>query len=96
MSSFEDDPNASFYPMGASVREIVNVALSREGRSLIKQLTPDQQAELGRLLMSAVHDGVEFGESIAALPDGGPTKLEHYTRGYTDALDDLGQPKTDE
>lgn len=85
--SAEDQPGA-FYPMEASAREIAQVTMLREGGYLRRNIPEEFWPEIEELLTSGVHDGIEFGEFIAALPDQRPSKLEHYFKGYTDGIED--------
>lgn len=74
-------------PYEMSAREIAETALNRANakRTLPREFWPLVQ----ELMTDAAHDAIEFGESIAALPDGKPTGLEHYTRGYLDGIEDI-------
>lgn len=77
----------AYLPYEMSAREIAETALNRANarRTLPREYWPLVQ----ELMTDAAHDAIEFGESIAALPDGQPTRLEHYARGYIDAIEDL-------
>lgn len=96
MSSFEDSPDAPFYPMEASAREIADTVLSHQGQDLRRELPPEAWQQIKEMMAGAVHDGIEFGESIASLPNQGPSGLEHYTHGYLDAIEDIGMKEEGE
>ncbi len=86
----------SFYPMEASAREISLAAISRAGNRLRYLVGRENWAEIEELMAGAVHDGIEFGESIAVLPEQGTSKLEVYHQGYMDALEDTAIRKQGE
>ena len=77
----------AYLPHESSAREIAKSAMSRANaqRSLPREYWP----LIEELMTDAAHDAIEFGEAIAALPQSQPTGLEHYTRGYIDAIEDL-------
>ncbi len=79
----------AFLPYESSAREIAETALSRANarRTLPREWWPLVQ----ELMTDAAHDAIEFGESIAALPEAGPSPLESYVCGYIEAIEDLSE-----
>jgi hypothetical protein len=68
-----------------SAREIAADVLARSGSRIPKDLLP----EIIELLTDAAHDGLEFGESYAAVMNGSrPGGLAHWTHGYLAGLTD--------
>jgi hypothetical protein len=78
---------AIFYQYEPSARELVKTVLGRANASnkIPKAILPLVE----ELMVDAAHDAIEFGEAIAALPSNQPTPLEHFHRGYMDAIEDL-------
>lgn len=73
------------YEFEPSAREIAGTVLGRANARIPRDILP----LVTELIVDAAHEGIEFGEALAALPEHKPTALEHYHKGYMNAIDDL-------
>ncbi|HET7629978.1 MAG TPA: hypothetical protein VFK03_01250 [Candidatus Saccharimonadales bacterium] len=80
------------YEYEVSAREIAKTVIARANVRIPKEILPLVE----ELIVDGTHDGIEFGESIAALPSNQPRPIESYTEGYFACMEDFGLVKDEE
>ncbi len=80
----------------ASAREIGVSGLQLYGRDLLRLIPKSKHHLLEEVVTGVAHDAIEFGEAVVGLEDNAPSPLEHYLRGYVDAISDTDKAQKKE